>query len=224
MRKLNFILISALIIFISAIYFAYAYTLPKWFDFHSKNALKEWEEKVFQNRVLYTVKPKREGGYLLAKSNKACSALLYKIKFDPKKFPMMSWKWRIIQFPKKINDKPVKGAWLERDDYAARVYVIFPSWIFTHIKCIEYVWDEDWPENKIITSPYLQNIKLIVAESGNKNIAQWVFEEHNIYEDYKRAFGRAPGNVGAIALMTDSDNTLSTDEAMYTDIKVGYKK
>jgi hypothetical protein len=48
--------------------------------------------------------------------------------------------------------------------------------------------------------------------------------ERNIYEDYKRAFGKNPGWIGAIALMTDTDNTLSTAEALYTDIKVGYKK
>jgi hypothetical protein len=65
---------------------------------------------------------------------------------------------------------------------------------------------------------------LIVLESGNKNPQEWVFEERNIYEDYKRAFGEEPNWVGAIALMTDTDNTLSTAEALYTDIKVGYKK
>jgi hypothetical protein len=51
-----------------------------------------------------------------------------------------------------------------------------------------------------------------------------VYEERNIYEDYKKAFGRKPGAVGAIALMTDTDNTLSVAEAFYKDIKVGYKK
>jgi hypothetical protein len=224
MRKLVLIFILISIIFISAVYFAYAHSLPKWFNFHSKNSLNEWQEKVFKNRVLYVVKPKEEGGYLLAKSQKSCSALLYKIKLDPKKFPMISWKWKIIKFPQKSGGEYAKGGWLEKDDYAARVYVIFSSWIFTHIKCIEYVWDENMAEGTIITSPYLHNIKLIVVESGKKSTNQWAFEERNIYADYKRAFGRTPGQVDAIALMTDSDNTLSTDEASYTDIKVGYKK
>jgi len=65
---------------------------------------------------------------------------------------------------------------------------------------------------------------LIVAESGHNNLGQWVFEKRNIVEDYRKAFGkkRVP-RVGAIALMTDADNTLSTAEAFYKDIKVGYK-
>ena len=75
-----------------------------------------------------------------------------------------------------------------------------------------------------MSSPYFKNIKLMVIESGENNIGQWVFEKRNIYEDYKRVFGRSPSSrVGAIALMTDTDNTLSTAEAVYRDIKVGCK-
>lgn len=249
--------ISLLILFVTITLIAYAYTLPKIFKFDNKNALKEWQEKIFKNRVLYAVEPDKNGGQLLAKSNNACSGLFYKIRFDPKRYPMISWKWRVIKFPEKNVSKdgtplaknygfwgkvleifgfkpeqkkpePVdtadkKDGWLERDDYAARVYVIFPSWFFPNTKCIEYVWSENLPKDKIITSPYFANIKLIVIESGKKNNEEWAHEERNIYEDYKHAFGRAPSAVGAIALMTDTDNTSSTAEALYADIKVGYK-
>ena len=223
MRKLKFIFILTSIIFILSAKHSYSLNLPKLFNFNKKNALGEWQEKIFKNRVLYIVESKQEGGRLLAKSKKACSGLFYRMKFDPKKYPMISWQWKVIEFPNKSAAKDTQGGWLERDDYAARVYVIFPSWIFTNIKCIEYVWDENLPEGKIMTSPYFANIKVIVAESGKQNLDQWVFEERNIYEDYKRTFGRKPGYAGAIALMTDSDNTLSSAEALYKEIKVGYK-
>jgi hypothetical protein len=124
----------------------------------------------------------------------------------------------------KSSDKDAKSGWLERDDYAARIYVIFPSWIFSNIKSIEYIWSQDIPTGTIITSPYYSNIKLIVVESGKKDPNEWVSEERNIYEDYKKAFRKEPPYVGAIALMTDTDNTLSSAEALYTDIKVGYSK
>lgn len=226
MQKLRLIFFVILIIFILSVAYVYAYRLPKLFNFNIKNALDEWEEKVFKDRVLYIVEPQQEGGRLLAKSKTACSGLIYKIRFDAQKYPMISWKWRVIEFPEKIKAKNIKDAkdgWLEQDDYAARVYIIFPSWIFTNIKCLEYVWDEKLPAGKIMTSPYFKNIKVIVAESGKENLDKWVSEERNIHEDYKRAFSRKPSYVGAIALMTDSDNTLSTAEALYTDIKVGYK-
>jgi len=203
---------------------AYSARLPKLFPFNRENALDEWEERIFKNRVLYKVEPRREGGYLLAQSKDASSGLLHRIGFDPKKYPMISWEWKVLKFPDKSKVKPSKEGWLEKDDYAARVYVIFPSWFLVNMRCIEYVWAEDLPEGKIITSPYWHNIKLIVVEAGRDNMGKWVFEERNIYEDYKKAFGRSPGSVGAIALMTDTDNTLSTAEAQYTAIRVGYKK
>ncbi|UCC95295.1 MAG: DUF3047 domain-containing protein [Candidatus Omnitrophota bacterium] len=223
MRKVVISCLLLCVILFLSLYYAMSFDLPKWFPFNKENALDEWKEKVFKGKVLYAVEPLQEGGYLSAKSQSACSGLVYRMKFHPKKYPMISWKWKVIKFPEKTQDKPKKGGWLEKDDYAARVYVIFPSWIFTSTRCIEYVWDEEIPAETIMTSPYLGNIKLIIVESGRENIGQWVSEERNIYEDYKKVFGRSSGYVGAIALMTDTDNTLSTAEALYTDIKVGYK-
>ena len=198
----------------------------KWFAFNRQDALSEWKEKIFQGRVLYEVRPDPEKGYLLARSNQASSGLFYKISFSPKKDPYISWKWKVSQFPAKSSSgKPSRKSWIERDDYAVRVYVIFPAFIFTNTKCLEYVWAENVPEGTVLTSPFFNNIKLIVLESGTKNLGQWVSEERNIFNDYKLAFKRGPSvNVGAIALMTDADNTQSRAEGYYADIKVGYPK
>ena len=54
----------------------------KWFSFNREDALKEWKEKIFQGRVLYTVKPRDPTGYLIGKSRKASSGLYYLIKFN----------------------------------------------------------------------------------------------------------------------------------------------
>lgn len=210
--------------FILAIYTASAYELPKWFSFNKKNSLQEWQEKIFKNKVIYTIEGTDKNGYLQARSDKACSGLVYKIQFKPKESPIMSWQWKVEKFPSKAGTDSEIGGWIEKDDYAARVYVIFPSWIFTSTRSLEYVWAEDMAEDTIITSPYFGNIKLMVIESGKQNMGQWVYEERNIYEDYKKCFGSEPPMAGAIALMTDTDNTLSTAEASYKEIRVGYKK
>jgi len=202
----------------------FAAQLPKKFPFKDKDALKEWEEKIFKGRVVYSVKGKRNDGYLSAYSKNTASGIIYKIRFYPKRDPMLSWKWKVLRFPKKGKPEVQYGDWIEQDDYAARLYVIFPKLAFNLTKSLEYVWDEDLPEGTIITSPYSKNIKIIVVESGKRNLKRWVFEERNVYEDFIKAFGRNPGEVGAIAIMTDTDNTASTAEAHYDEIKVGYKK
>lgn len=216
-----FILSAGISFFLSA---AFGLGPLKWFTFNREDALREWKEKIFQGRVLYTVNPDKDNGYVLAKSDKASSGLFYTIKYSPKTYPYISWNWKVSKFPSKTKSPAItKKSWIERDDYAVRVYVIFPAFIFTNTKCLEYVWSEYLPSGTILTSPFFKNIKLIVLESGSEKVEQWISEERNVLEDYKKAFGRMPsGNVGAVAIMTDADNTQSSAEAYYSDIKVGY--
>lgn len=201
----------------------HAAQLPKWFPFSKKDALGEWEEKVFKNRVFYSVKMEKIGGYLSAYSDNSASGIFYRIRFDPKEKPMVSWKWKVSKFPDKREGKVEKSGWIEKDDYAARFYIIFPKASFKLTKTLEYVWDKELPEGTIMTSPYFKNIKIIVVESSDKNQENWISEERNVREDFKKCFGAEPGSVGAIAIMTDTDNTASTAEAYYDEIKVGYK-
>lgn len=223
--KFKPLLISAIFILIFLFLFSSAFAgwMTKWFSFDRKDALTEWEEKIFKNRVLYAVKIEKTNGYLTAHSKNAASGIFYEIGFNPKNQPIVSWKWRVIKFPDKGEGRDAGSGWIEKDDYAARFYVIFPRFLFTHTKSLEYVWDKSLPEGTIMTSLYFKNIKIIVAESGEKNPGDWVYEKKNIYEDFKKAFGREPGKAGAIAIMTDTDNTASTAEADYDEIKVGYK-
>jgi len=222
--KLLRLVFTLLVFAITSFYLlAHAKDLPKDFPFKEKNSLKEWEEKIFRGRVLYSVKENKGGGYLTAYSKQAASGIFYQIKFDPKKEPMIRWKWKVLRFPKKGTVAPDGGGWIEQDDYAARFYVIFPKLAFNLTKALEYVWDRDLPVGTINSSPYSKNIKIMVIESGRRNLKRWVEEERNVYEDFKKAFGQEPGIVGAIAIMTDTDNTRSTAEAHYDEIKVGYK-
>lgn len=203
---------------------AFAQETPKRFLFNKGNALSEWQEKIFAGKVIYKVLPQAEQGELSAESNSTASGLIYRITFDANVNPYISWKWKVSRFPSNKLNGITPGQWIENDDYAARIYVIFPSWIFTGTECIEYVWSEDLPKGLVLTNPYFNRIKLIVAESGKENQDKWAYVERNIAEDYKMVFGRYPQrSVGAIALMTDSDNTKSSALSYYSDIYVGYK-
>jgi len=47
---------------------------------------------------------------------------------------------------------------------------------------------------------------MIVVESGEAKINQWVSEERNVFEDYKRAFGKEPPMASGVAIMTNTNN------------------
>ena len=202
----------------------YRVGLVKFFPFTQDNSLQEWQEKIFKNRVLYTVGKEEALSCVKATSNASASAMYYTIKLDVKNnFPVVSWKWNVEKFP----DKKLKEdlASQQEDDFAGRVYVIFTANFLLNSKVLEYVWAETIPAGTIGSSPYSKNIKLIVARSGPNPDKKWFLEERDMLADYRKAFGDKPEHdIGAVAFMTNAEHTGSSAEAMYTDIKLGYKK
>jgi len=53
---------------------------------------------------------------------------------------------------------------------------------------------------------------------GEPRLNQWVSEERNLYEDYKKAFGKEPSLISGVVIMTDTDNTGESATAYYGDI------
>jgi len=198
--------------------------LVKLFPFSEDNALKEWEEKVFKGKVIYRIEKGKDLSYVRATSDKTASALYYKLKMEAKKrSPVISWKWNVNKFPEKKGEESIETE--NEDDFAARVYVIFPAMFFTNSKVLEYIWSETLPEGMIGTSPYSKNIKLIVTRSGPNKNKKWFQEERDIGADYMKAFGRSPEyDIGAVAFMTNTEHTLTSADAMYDEIKLGYKE
>jgi len=193
------------------------------FPFSEENSLAEWKEKIFKGRVLYKVEGRDHERFVLATSKGTASALYYKIKLDMKQRPIISWKWNAEKFPTKNGIEDLKDA--KQDDFAARVYIIFPAFFFTKTRSLEYIWTQNVEEGTISASPYSKNLQLYVIESGKREGVEWVYEERDIYEDYLKAFGEEPRyNIGAVAFMTDADSTDTDARAFYDEIKMGYKK
>lgn len=195
--------------------------LVRYFPFSKENSLKEWEEKVLKGKVFYRIeKPDTALSYVRAQSEKTASALYYKIKLNITKKPVISWKWRVDEFPKRSAIERIEDT--KEEDFAARVYVILPAGFFTNSKVIEYIWSETLPAGTCGISGYSKNIRVMVLETGVA--ADWRFEKRDIYEDYVKLFGSKPKlNVGAIAFMTDADSTKTSADAVYDEIEIGYK-
>ena len=104
------------------------------------------------------------------------------------------------------------------DDYAARVYLVFPSPLFWRTRALNYVWAAKLPRDSAVRSPYTGNAVILAVESGNVKAGAWQTEERNIVEDYRRAFGEEPPRIGAVAVMTDTDDTGDDVTAWYGDI------
>ena len=175
----------------------------------------KWEEKSFEGNTLYQVTREDNRLCIKATSRSSASGLYYKIKYDPKDYPILSWSWKADHVLSKGNALKKEG-----DDYAARIYVVFPSLVFWKTRALNYIWANKISRGKAVPNLFTANAVMIAVESGPEKTGQWLEEKRNVLEDFRRHFGEDPPEVGAIAIMTDTDNTGEEATAWYGPISI----
>jgi hypothetical protein len=196
----------------------------------------DWKPLTFkkiEKHTTYTL-VKDDGKVVIKAVAKAsASGLTREIKINPKEYPIVQWRWKVTNVLEKGNVKQKDG-----DDYPARIYITFkydPSKLSLAEKAkyeavkvlygqypphgaINYIWESKAPLGTVVPNPYTDRVKMVVVESGEAKLNQWVNEERNLYEDYKKAFGEEPPLISGVAIMTDTDNTGESATAYYGDI------
>ncbi|AJE02958.1 DUF3047 domain-containing protein [Geobacter pickeringii] len=182
----------------------------------SAGDLSGWEEQTFRGKkkTRYTLVTEGERTVLRAESHGSASGLIRKVAFDPAASPILRWSWKIAGTVKKGDERTKEG-----DDYAARIYVVFPRTFFWQTRAINYIWANRLPKGKSLPNAFAPgNVMMVAVESGGELAGTWRWEQRNIREDYLRLFGEEPPKAGGVALMTDSDNTGEEALAWYGDI------
>ncbi len=179
----------------------------------SESGLEGWSEKSFKGNTEYRIVEESGHHVLQAKSYGTASGLVFETEYDPNEYPLLSWRWKIANTLVKGDSRTKAG-----DDYAARVYVVFPHWFFPKTRTLNYIWANRLPKEDLQANAYLSNAIMIAVESGAEKVGEWVAVRRNIIDDYRRAFGEDPPDIGAIAIMTDTDNTGESAIAWYGDI------
>jgi len=174
-----------------------------------------WEVKRFKGETAYAVVPEGSGRVLRAESNGSASGLLFKIDYDPLQYPVLSWRWKVAGVIANGDETRREG-----DDYAARVYVVFPHWFPPKTRSINYIWANQLPKGRHVPNPFFANAVMVAVESGPEGAGRWVSERRNVAEDFRALFGGAPPRAGAVALMTDTDNTGARAVAWYDDLRL----
>ncbi|HXV68018.1 MAG TPA: DUF3047 domain-containing protein [Nitrospira sp.] len=194
-----------------------------------------WKPLTFKKipkRTLYELVKDGEHVVVKATSDASASGLTKEVKIDPKEFPIVRWQWKVDNLLQNSDATRKDG-----DDYPARLYITFEydpdkvsfgkrlkfkagQVVFGDIPigAISYVWERKAPVGAIIDNAYTDFVKMVVVESGPRQIGIWVDESRNIYEDYKKAFGEEPPMINGVAIMSDTDNTKERVTAYYGDI------
>lgn len=190
---------------------------PILIDDFEQGLATNWEEKRFFGRTQYRVVADDTGGFCLeAASDASASGLVYPLDLDPRQWPILRWRWKIADTVPG-GDARYKAT----DDYAARVYVVFPHWFFPRTRTLNYIWANRLPQGAAVPSPYTANSIMIAVQSGRGRRGEWVNEQQHVVDDYRRLFGEEPPRIGAVVIMTDSDNTGTQARAWYDDLTLG---
>jgi len=204
------------------------------------NSLENWRPLYFpkiRRHSRYTVIKEQDGSCLKAESDSSASGIIYRQEFNVYDYPKVRWRWKIDNVYNKGDAGKKSG-----DDYPIRVYIIFKydpekaSFVqkiryglakkiygeYPPQSSLNYIWANRKHAEKIVTNPYASEAKMIILEAGAEKAGQWVTEEADILQDYKKAFGASAPPVASIAIMNDSDNT-GESSVSYVDYIELYK-
>ena len=189
--------------------------------------------KKIEKHTIYTLVRDNDTVVVKAVAEVSASGLTREIKIDSKEYPIIQWRWKVSNILKKGDVHKKEG-----DDYPARIYITFeytPGKVsffektkyeairllygeYPPLAAIDYIWESKAPVGTMVPNPYTDRVMMFVVESGSAKLDQWVSEERNVYEDYKKAFKEEPPMISGVAIMTDTDNTGESTTAYYGDI------
>lgn len=175
----------------------------------------DWSVNKFKGNTDYQVVTEGSSQVLQAVSNNAASALIYKQEFLLEEYSVVSWRWKIESIIKH-GDATHK----QLDDYAARIYIVFPHWFYPNTRSLNYIWANKLKKGSAVPSPFTGNSMMIAVESGPENAGSWQTVRRNIADDFRQVFGMEPPGKWTIAIMTDTDNIGGKARAWYDDIRL----
>ena len=101
-----------------------------------------------------------------------------KIDWDPKAYPVLTWRWRLHKAT--VGTEPVAAIYASLDTDLMFIPV------FT-----KYIWSATKPEGTLTEGGMFSGSEIVV-QSGTKDVGQWFEERVNVYEDFKRIHQHEP--------------------------------
>ena len=146
------------------------------------------------------------------KSVAASFSLEKPLSIDPKRYPYISWRWKVLKLPLGGDVRMKK-----KNDQAAQLLIAFKG-----RKIISYIWDTVAPEGSVsdesIGWPINLKIKIITLKSGVSDLNNWVSFKRNIVEDCKSLFSEDPPLIEEVRVQMSSQNTGTVAEALFGKI------
>lgn len=159
----------------------------------------------------------QDGGHraLRLRSHDDHSTIARDLAVDLAKTPVLEWTWR-------IRALPTGGDVRQRatSDLTAHLFVVWPRVpAMLRSRLIGYGWDATAPAGTIVQSQKTRTVTFVLLHSGAEGLDRWITERRNVAADYRRIYGEAPENPGALALSIDTNDTRSAAEGLIGSIR-----
>ena len=161
---------------------------------------------------------------LRADSRGSASALVRRMEVDLTRYPYLSWSW-------KTGEDCFAGNWRrpEDDDFPLRLLVLFegPGRFLSFFRkfgstfpgdAILYLTESSPVEGEASSSHLSDRIKVVPLSWHREPGFTWDRRVRNVRADYVTVFGKDPGRVAAVAVMTDTDNSGTECVSHFGDI------
>ena len=178
---------------------------------------KAWRGDDSLARNLYTVREEGGNRYLHA-ADDGSSVIIRKelSEWDANEYPVLSWRWRARVLPKDGDERV--GS---RNDSSVAVYVVLDQNFVGVPKTLKYVWSTTLPVGTYHRRDGIGRPHVIVLESGEEKLGQWVEESVDVHADYVRIFGKKPPRKAVgIGILTDGNATGTDSQGDYDDFVV----
>ncbi len=193
---------------------------------------KPWILKNVKRRTAYHL-VEDSGPAVIALADASASGLMRSVTIDPKAYPVVQWRWKVAAILEKADVSRK-----ENNDSPARLYVGFAYdlnkvpvterlkyWVARRrysdslpLRAISYTWANKTQKGSFVPMPYTSWFMQVVVENDTTPVNEWITEERDVYEDYRKAFGEEPQGIISVAIMTNTDNMHGKAKAWYGDI------
>ena len=140
----------------------------------------DWKIRGDEERVLevYQVKKEDDGSYLSSKVSGESIRVFKKVVWNPYTHPVLTWKWRVHQWPSEGEASIDFYVSLDRD------LIGIPT-------IIKYLWSYDLPVGRKKDGGFFRPTELVIR-SGEEKPGVWMSEKINVLESFREVFQSDP--------------------------------
>jgi len=175
-----------------------------------------WRDKDRNKNKPYKIKEENGNKYLAADDTGETVILVKKTRWNIKKYPYISFRWRGRELPEGGDER-----FGPTNDSGAAIYITYNKKLIKIPESVKFVWSTTLPVGSATRRSGIGRPWNVVVESGPENLGVWRTYVLNAFEAYQKTFGgNPPDRPLGIGILSDANSSHSKAYADYDDIRV----